>query len=153
MTSEGIILSWSKSVSIQAEFRCNQNRNFQTSADPGGELEAVPGWMTKDRLQLMCPKVMVTLRWVSLGLVENSWKMTSKRGGRNLKEFNQNHNRHLPGIPDQEVHECPGNEVLARISSELLSLQLLCLMLSMFYVQKENRVMSVVDERCCLPFQ
>lgn len=69
------------------------------------------------------------------------------------KELNQNHNRHLPGIPDQEVHECPGNEVLARISSELLSLQLLCLMLSMFFVQKENHVMSIVDERCCLLYQ
>ena len=41
------------------------------------------------------------------------------------KKLNQNHKRHWPGVPDQEVHECPGNEVLARISSELLSLQLL----------------------------
>ena len=41
------------------------------------------------------------------------------------KKLNQNHKRHLPGVPDQEVHECPGNEVLARMSSELLSLQLL----------------------------
>lgn len=78
--------------------------------------------MTKDRLQLMCPEVMVKVRWVLLGLIENSWKMTLKEG---WKKLNQNHNRHCPGIPDQEVHECPGNEVLARISLELLSLQLL----------------------------
>lgn len=74
--------SWSKPECTKAEFGCNQTRNDSTSANAGGEVEAVLRWMTEDSFQSVCPEGMIEVRWELLELIENNQKMTTKRGGR-----------------------------------------------------------------------